>query len=284
VDLEYLRTHPQNIARLIEHQRIRTTPLRVGSICVAERLTLDDGSDIFAKTRPGAPEDFFLVEADGLRWLAAAGAVPVPDVIAATPSMLLLEWIPPGSPSAEAAEELGRGLAGLHASGAPGFGGPRNGYIGHLPLDNTPAGSWAEFHVERRCRPYLTMAVDAQTLSASEAAIVERALGRVPALDEPPSRIHGDLWSGNVLYGRDGRAWLVDPAAHGGHREADLAMLALFGAPYLDRVIAAYDEAFPLATGWRDRVPMHQLHPLLVHVVMFGARYAGQLLAAARSL
>ena len=284
MDLEYLRTHPQNIARLIEHQRIRTTPLRAGSICDAERLTLDDGSDIFAKSRPGAPVDFFAVEADGLRWLAAAGAVPVPDVIAATPSMLLLEWIPPGSPSPEAAEQLGRGLARLHASGAPGFGGPRDGYIGYLPLGNTPAGSWAEFHVERRCRPYLKMAVDAGTLGPSEAAVVDRALGRVPDLDEPPSRIHGDLWSGNVHYARDGRAWLVDPAAHGGHREADLAMLALFGAPHLDRVLAAYEEAFPLVTGWLDRVPVHQLHPLLVHVVMFGGGYAGQLLAAARSV
>jgi fructosamine-3-kinase len=284
VDLEYLRTHPQNIARLIEHQRIRSTPVRAGSSCVAERLTLDDGSDIFAKTRPGAPSDFFAVEAEGLRWLAAAGAVPVPEVIAATESMLLLEWVPPGSPSRDAAEELGRGLAALHAAGAPGFGARRNGYIGHLPLDNTPADSWAEFHVERRCRPYLRMAVDGGTLGSSEAAVVERGLGRVPDLDEPPSRIHGDLWSGNVHYGRDGRAWLVDPAAHGGHREADLAMLALFGAPYLDPVLAAYDEAFPLAAGWRDRIPVHQLHPLLVHVVMFGGGYTGQLLTAARSV
>jgi fructosamine-3-kinase len=284
VDLEYLRAHPQNIARLIEHQRIRSTPLGFGGICAAERLTLDDGSDIFAKTRPGAPADFFEVEADGLRWLAAARALPIPDVIAATETMLLLEWVPPGQPSAAAAEELGRGLAALHRSGAPRFGAARDGYIGSLPLDNTPAGTWAEFHVERRCRPYLRQAVDAGTLTSSDAAVVERALGRVPDLDEPPSRIHGDLWSGNVHFGRDGRAWLVDPAAHGGHRESDLAMLALFGAPYLDRVLAAYDEAFPLATGWRDRVPAHQLHPLLVHTVLFGGGYAGQLLAAARNV
>ena len=90
---------------------------------------------------------------------------------------------------------------------------------------------------------------------------------------EPPSRIHGDCWSGNVLWS-GGRGWLIDPAAQGGHRETDLAMLALFGAPYLDRILAAYSDVAPLAAGWRDRVPLHQLHPLLVHACLFGSGYA----------
>jgi fructosamine-3-kinase len=94
--------------------------------------------------------------------------------------------------------------------------------------------------------------------------------------------VHGDLWAGNVLWS-GGRGWLIDPAAHGGHRETDLAMLALFGAPYLDAILRAYQAASPLADGWRDRVPLHQLHPLLVHVCLFGASYAGQLRAAARA-
>jgi fructosamine-3-kinase len=84
------------------------------------------------------------------------------------------------------------------------------------------------------------------------------------------------LWSA-------GRGWLIDPAAHGGHRETDLAMLALFGAPYLERIVAAYDEASPLAEGWQSRVSLHQLHPLLVHVCLFGAGYAGSLRDAARA-
>ena len=99
---------------------------------------------------------------------------------------------------------------------------------------------------------------------------------------EPPSRIHGDCWSGNVLWS-GGRGWLIDPAAQGGHRETDLAMLALFGAPYLDRILAAYAEASPLSDGWRSRVPLHQLHPLLVHVCLFGAGYAAQTRSAARA-
>ena len=105
--------------------------------------------------------------------------------------------------------------------------------------------------------------------TAAEVGVCERAAARVAAPAEPPARLHGDLWSGNVLWAPDG-AWLIDPAAHGGHRETDLAMLALFGCPHLDAVLAAYDEAAPLADGWRARVPTHQLFPLLVHVVLFG--------------
>jgi len=99
---------------------------------------------------------------------------------------------------------------------------------------------------------------------------------------EPPSRIHGDLWSGNVLWS-GGCGWLIDPAAHGGHRETDLAMLALFGGPYLDQIVGAYTQTAPLADGWRKRIPLHQLHPLLVHACLFGASYAGQVRAAARA-
>ena len=98
---------------------------------------------------------------------------------------------------------------------------------------------------------------------------------------EPPSRIHGDCWSGNLLWS-GGRGVLVDPAAHGGHRETDLAMLALFGAPYEDRIVASYQETAPLAAGWRARIPLHQLHPLLVHVCLFGAGYRDAALTAAR--
>ncbi len=99
---------------------------------------------------------------------------------------------------------------------------------------------------------------------------------------EPPARIHGDLWSGNVLWS-GGKGWLIDPAAHGGHRETDLAMLALFGAPYRDEILAAYDAVTPLAAGWRARVPLHQLHPLLVHACLFGEPYGAQAGAAARA-
>jgi len=100
---------------------------------------------------------------------------------------------------------------------------------------------------------------------------------------EPPARLHGDLWAGNVHAGFDGRLWLLDPAAHGGHRETDLAMLALFGCPKLERLLAAYTDVASLASGWQQRVPLHQLFPLLVHAVLFGGGYGRSAVAAARA-
>ena len=151
----------------------------------------------------------------------------------------------------------------------------------------TPTGdpAWADWYAADRLLPYLRQARDAGDLTGAEARAVERVCDRLPELAgpaEPPARLHGDLWSGNVLWSGDG-AWLIDPAAHGGHRETDLAMLALFGCPHLATILDAYDEAAPLADGWRDRVPLHQLFPLLVHVVLFGRGYADQAAAAARA-
>jgi fructosamine-3-kinase len=148
----------------------------------------------------------------------------------------------------------------------------------------TGQDAWPQWYASRRLLPFLRRAADAGTLAKADIGLVESVIGRIGELAgpaEPPSRLHGDCWSGNVLWS-GGRGWLVDPSAHGGHRETDLAMLALFGAPHLDRILAAYDEAVPLAAGWRSRVPLHQLYPLLVHVCLFGAGYAASVRDAAR--
>jgi fructosamine-3-kinase len=266
---------------------VATTPVAGGDICTATRLRLSDGRSAFVKTRPHAPDDFFASEAKGLSWLREAGGAAVPEVLAVSEDCLILSWIDPGRASADAAENLARGLATTHAAGAPSFGADANGYIGTAPLLNEPASTWPEFWVQRRVLPYLKVARDRGGISEDDARLIESVGERIEDLSgpaEPPARIHGDLWSNNVVWSSDGVASIVDPAAHGGHRETDLAMLALFGAPHLSRLLAAYDEAAPLADGWRQRVPLHQLHPLLVHAMLFGGSYGSRAGSAARSL
>ncbi|GHA11641.1 fructosamine kinase family protein [Streptomyces echinoruber] len=252
-------------------------------------VALDDGRVVMVKRGDGPGT--VRAEAAGLRWLAGAGTVAVPRVHGEDERWLVTERVPAGRADAAAAERFGRELAALHTAGAPAFGapppgGPRDATIGPAPMRNEPGDDWPRWYAEHRVLPYLRRAVDDGTVRPAEAVVVERVCERLPALagpPEPPARLHGDLWSGNVLWGADGRAWLIDPAAHGGHRETDLAMLRLFGCPHLERILAAYDEAAPLADGWRERVGLHQLFPLLVHAVLFGRGYAEQALAAARA-
>jgi fructosamine-3-kinase len=227
----------------------------------------------------------FEAEARGLRWLGEAGAVPIPEVIGWDETALVISWRPAEAPSRPAAERFGRDLARMHAAGAESFGAPWPGVIAGLPLGNEAADSWPEWYATERLLPYARLARDTGWLTSADVQLVETVADRIADLAgpaEPPSRIHGDCWSGNVLWS-GGRGWLIDPAAHGGHRETDLAMLALFGAPFLARVIACYEEAAPLAAGWRNRVPLHQLHPLLVHVCLFGTSYRTAALDAARA-
>jgi fructosamine-3-kinase len=249
------------------------------------RASLADGREVFVKAAADQA-GVFAAEAAGLRWLGRAGPeAPVPDVLAADDRMLVLPWLPSSAPTAEAAERLGRELAALHTGDRPdAYGAPWDGFIADLPLDNTPDDrGWPHWYAERRLEPFLRLG--ARHLSSGDVRLIERVMAGIEDLagpPEPPSRIHGDLWSGNVQW-TDGRALLIDPAAHGGHRETDLAMMALFGTPHLETVLAAYDEAAPLADGWRSRVPLHQLHPLLVHVALFGASYRASLVDAARA-
>ncbi len=261
-----------------------TAPVAGGDVSTTTRLRLSDGGTALMKTLPHAPDDFFEAEARGLVWLHEAGGVSVPEVLAVDKDCLILRWVEPGRNTSDAAADLGRALAVTHAAGAASYGLDRDGYIGRLPLPNRPADTWAEFFAVRRVLPYLRLARDRGAITDTDAAAVERVVPRLAGLvpEEPPARLHGDLWNGNVLWGPDHRAWVIDPAAHGGHRESDLAMLALFGLPHLPRVLDAYAEAAPLAEGWADRVALHQLFPLLVHACLFGGGYGARAAQAAR--
>ncbi|QYJ03159.1 fructosamine kinase family protein [Nocardioides panacisoli] len=257
---------------------IATAPVAGGDVATAFRLRLSNGRTAFLKTIAHPPAGFFEREAAGLRWLAEADGVAVPEVLAVDPEMLVIEWVETTRPSADAAAGFGRALARMHGAGAASFGGEADGFIARLPLYNKPLPTWAEFYNERRIAPYLRVLRDKELISASHADAIERAAARVGDLvpEEPPARLHGDLWNGNVLWGTEDRVHVIDPAAHAGHREADLAMLTLFGLPQLPQVVAAYDEAAPLAEGWEDRLGLHQLFPLLVHACLFGGGYAAR--------
>lgn len=255
------------------------------------RVTLDDGRVVVLKNGAADPGSV-RAEAAGLAWIAVPGGPPVPEVLGHDEEWLVTTWVEHGRPDPRAAEDLGRRLTVLHAAGAEGFGaappgGPERAWIGHAGMRNAVTGaSWPEWYAEDRVRPYVRAARDAGSLP--DTAVFDDVCVRLPELagpPEPPARLHGDLWSGNVLWSGTGpgAAWLIDPAAHGGHRETDLAMLDLFGLPHLETVRAAYHEAAPPADGWRARVPLHQLFPLLVHTVLFGGGYAGQASAAARA-
>lgn len=250
---------------------------------------LDDGrrdadAGTFTKRRLGAPPGFFEVEAAGLRWLAAAGGVEVVTPLSVEKDRLVLPRLPEVAPSQEAAAAFGSDLARTHGAGAESFGAAPpgwtgDGYIGPLRLPHRAGTDWGSWFAEFRVLPYLRSARDADGIDVADAATVGAVLDRLadPASGltgppEPPARLHGDLWTGNVLWTADGVV-LIDPAAHGGHRETDLAMLALFGLPYEEDVIAGYERAHPLADGWRERVGLHQLHPLLVHATLFGGGY-----------
>lgn len=251
------------------------------------------GSTI-TKHRPDAPAGFFALEAAGLRWLAAAGdgAVPVAGVVDVGGDHLELERLDSGPANRADAEEFGRRLVVTHDAGANGWGAPPDGaegedaWIGDLPQRNVIEASWGAMYAEHRVLHPARIAHRQGTLDDSAMADVERLAERLTAGDfdddAGPARIHGDLWSGNVLPTTTGFA-LIDPAAHGGHRITDLAMLDLFGNPHLDATWAAYEEASEqLPDRWRELIELHQVHPLLVHTALFGGGYAGRAMAAVR--
>ena len=249
---------------------------------------------VHRKSWSAAPDGFFEVEAAGLRWLAEGeplGGARVVEVREVGADHIDLARLHRSSPTAAAAEALGRGLAVTHGLGAPAFGSPPpgwvgDGWIGRQVQSNEPTESWGLFYAEQRVRPFVRSAARAGNLDAAGARVLESVCDRIAAGqfddDRPPARVHGDLWSGNVVFTADG-AVLIDPAAHGGHGLTDLAMLALFGCPGLDRVGAAYAEAAGLERGWADLISLHQLHPLATHASSHGPAYAAQLVENARA-
>jgi fructosamine-3-kinase len=273
------------LAALLGAGVARLEPLSGGDISRTLRVTLESGQRVFAKTHPSAASGMFTREAEGLAWLAEAGALRVPRVLAASeadalgPACLVLELIEARPRAKTYDETLGRGLATLHRHGAPSFGLAHANYLASLTQDNTPAPNWPEFYAERRLLPLLTRAERAGLVPSRVGARMRGLCAHMADYcgdPEPPARLHGDLWSGNVIVSEDGEPCLIDPAVYGGQREIDLAMMRLFGG-FSERVFASYHEAHPLTQGHAERVALYQLYPLLAHVNLFGRSYLGQL-------
>jgi fructosamine-3-kinase len=250
----------------------------------------------FVKNSPNAPTGYFAAEAAGLRWLAEPGAVPVVPVLEDGRDSLRLERLESVPPSTEAARTFGAQLARLHDAGAPGFGwtpadgawfGPLEGHfaVATAAHDDFP-GYWAD----DRLRPLadkVTRALGVDGHDAVDEAIDLIADGAFDGIGgegtEEPSRVHGDLWSGNLLWTADG-VTLIDPAAHGGHRLEDLAMLSLFGAPHLEAVFEGYEAEHPMPEDWEQDLPAHLFFGLLAHVHLFGEAYVDQAISTARAI
>jgi fructosamine-3-kinase len=257
-----------------------------GDTASAFRVELADGQLLFAKTHPSPPAGFFTTEATGLEWLRSSGAVRVPVVVAVsdggpvdhagdthTPAFLALEWIdqarrPPDE------FEFGRSLANLHDTTAAVFGREDRRTTGSLGLPNQPCATWSEFVSTCRFEPLARIARDRNSLPLDTIGRLERLASSLDRFDDggPAARLHGDLWAGNRLVDDEGASWLIDPAAHGGHGEFDLAMMRLFGG-FGTEAFAGYESVRPLADGWRDRIELHQIAPLVVHAIKFGGSY-----------
>lgn len=249
-----------------------------GDFAASYRADLADGERIFVKTHDNPPANFFSTEAVGLQWLRDSGTVNIPQVLAYSdaPPYLALEWIEPGQSQYDNSTDRtpGAALAELHR-GSYDFGRIDNRTTGSLGLANSPQPGWAAFYASQRLLPLAAIARDRRALSETDCSALEKIaenLHKAVIAGDNASLLHGDLWAGNRLVDSDGRSWLIDPAAHGGHREFDLAMMLLFGG-FSPECFAAYHEAYPLKPGFEERVPLHQLAPLVVHAIKFGSSY-----------
>lgn len=263
------------------------TPVRVlgsgsvggGSINQTFKLETSVGQFFLKQNSAGRFPGMFAAEMKGLNLLAENSEFIIPRPIShleyGGQQFLVMEWVETGVPLPHSYQNIGRMLAGLHRCSATSFGLDHDNYIGSLPQSNKQHASWAEFYWTERLLPQFKLA-EVSGLSSALKEGFDRLEGKLDSLfpSEPPSLIHGDLWSGNYMITAEGPS-IFDPAVYYGHREMDLAMMKLFGG-FPAEVFEAYNEAFPLEAGWDDRIPFGQLYPLMVHVNLFGRSYVSQ--------
>ncbi len=279
----------------------QTDRLSGGDINKAYALTLNTGDRIFMKANSKANADFFTAEAAGLSAIASTGTIASPEILCTGTddgedvgySFLLLKFIKSAKARDDYWESLGQELAALHkadtkalwpystssSSSSDSFGFFQDNYIGARPQINTPCPSWISFFRDNRLAPQFK-AADSY-FSPEDKNKITKLLDHLDKfLLEParPSLLHGDLWSGNVMCGPEGKAMLIDPAVYIGHAEADLAMTQLFGG-FPQKFYDSYNKANPLQAGYEDRRDLYNLYQLLNHLNIFGPSYLGPVLS-----
>lgn len=260
-----------------------------GSINQAAKITLSDGKDCFLKWNRSADPNMFVVEEKGLELLKSADTeLRVPEVLVTGKTnngigYLAQEYIEEGQSGTNSAEVFGKNLAALHKHHKEQYGLDHDNYIGKLPQSNSWHDNWIDFFVDERMKPQLKMATDAGKLNSSTVKHFESMYQKLPDIfpDEPASLLHGDLWGGNYFYDDSGNATIYDPAVYYGHREIELAFTHLFGG-FSGRFYSAYEEAYPLESGFSQRKDIYNLYPLLVHTNLFGGSYGRQVTSIVR--
>lgn len=269
----------REIERILNARVTSMEPVGGGSISQAAVVRTAYGV-YFAKWNDH-PNDQFEREADGLEVLAKAKtSLRVPLPIAWKRGLLVMEYLEPAPERPDFDEAFGRGLAELHQNSARKYGFHVDNYCGATPQPNGWTRKWIDFYVDHRLRHVIARG----GFGPDEHAVFEALFLALPQLldtrHEPPALIHGDLWSGN-RHNAGGDPAIIDPAPYYAHREAELGMMSLFGG-FSQRVWDAYDEAYPLQPGWRDRLPLYELYHVLNHHALFGGGYAAQALAIAK--
>jgi len=257
-----------------------------GCIANSKIITLENRKQLFVKTITNNNSQIFIQESEGLRELAKAKSIEVAKPILATENCLVLEVVQQGKQNKKTMQNFGMNLARMHKFTSKYFGFRTDNYIGSNKQKNTPMlkidnHTWSEFFFEYRLFPQFKMAENKKLITDDFRKLFSKLEKNISSIlagqDKIASLLHGDLWGGNFIINSSGNAVLIDPAVYYGNRETDLAMTKLFSGFSAD-FYHAYNQEYPLETGYKKREKIYNLYHLLNHLNIFGFSYYQQCL------
>lgn len=273
-------------------EKLRITPKTInavhgGDINEAFCITTETQQFFLKINKTQANTDMLAKEANGLNKLRAHIQLKVPQVLqtglVGKHQFLLLEWLDKVPPLKESYYRFGSAIAQLHREHQPYFGFEENNYIANLHQVNTLFNNWPEFYTNCRILPLIKNLADSGRLTSKDIVQAEKFCVAVKNIfpEENPALLHGDLWSGNYISTSEQEFAIFDPAVYYGHREMDMAMTKLFGGFPIE-FYRGYNDVYPLEKEWPERLRYAQLYPLLVHAILFGGHYIGNVRAILR--